>query len=258
MTLALFLKSSTTMPHLVATNTAAAALLALAGPGATVDDVAAVNAVVTNTVTANVVAENAIAINAVVTNASRPTLPGCTTPSPSVTASTLSQCNNKRLRKWRKCWAIGIHLFWEGAKLVRKSMQVVYFHIDEKGFLLLVVRMYGKVAPAFGCQPIYHRIHHKNSVNSIAPFDNDLRKGGEAHKIEITRCRGMVEAQKDSFKRVYRDDGSYHYPKLTKNRLHEKGKEYFENWEITGSKEMLVDLAQRLEQKYNKTIHIRG
>ena len=199
---------------------------------------------------------------------------------------TLPQCNNERSRKWRKCWAIGFHLFWEGAKLVRKSVQVLYFHIDEKWFLSLVVRMYGKVAPAFGCQPIYHRIHHKNSVDKIlaicavgiAPFENDLRKGGEAHKIEITRCGGMVEAQKDSFKRVYRDDGSYHYPKLPENRLREKGKEYFENWEITGSKEMhkktrkfaltawirnnfmpkLVDLAQRLEQKYNKTIHIRG
>ena len=146
--------------------------------------------------------------------------------------------------------------------------------------------MYGKVAPAFGCHPVHQRINHKNSVDKIlaicavgiAPFDNDLQNGGEAHKIEITRCGGMVEAQKDSFERVYRDDGSYHYPKLAENRLREKGKEYFENWEITGSREMhkltrkfaltawirnnfmpkLMELAQRLEQKCNKTIHIRG
>ena len=79
----------------------------------------------------------------------------------------------------------------------------------------------------------------------------------------------MVEAQKDSFKLVYLDDGSYHYPQVAKNRLCKKGKEYFENWEITGSKGMnkltrnftftnwirsnflqkLKELAQRLGQK---------
>jgi hypothetical protein len=73
------------MPHLVATNAAAAALLALVGPGATVADAAAINAAVaanavsTNAVVAadsvaanvvpdNAVAANAVAINAVVTN----------------------------------------------------------------------------------------------------------------------------------------------------------------------------------------------
>ena len=162
----------------------------------------------------------------------------------------------------------------------------MYFHIDEQWFLSLVIRMYGKMALAFGCHPVYHRIHHKNSVDKllaicavgIAPFDNDLRKGGEAYKIELTRCGRLVEAKKDSFKRVYREDGTYHYPKVAENRLREKGKEYFENWEITGSNKMkgttpkfaltqwvrnnfmpkLTDLAQQLEHKHNKTIHVRG
>ena len=86
----------------------------------------------------------------------------------------------------------------------------------------------------------------------------------------------MFETQQNSFKRIYWDDGRYHYQTLVKNHLCKKGKEYLENWEITGSKEMnkttrrcaptdwirndflpkLVDLAQLLEEKYNKTIHI--
>jgi hypothetical protein len=71
MTLRLFKKSSTTMPHLVATNAAAAALLALVGPGATVADAAAINAAVAvNAVSTNaVVAADSVAANAVVANA---------------------------------------------------------------------------------------------------------------------------------------------------------------------------------------------
>ena len=86
----------------------------------------------------------------------------------------------------------------------------------------------------------------------------------------------MFETQQNSFKRIYRDDGTYHYQTLAKNHLCKKGKEYLENWEITGNNEMnkttrnfvptdwirndflpkLVDLAQLLQKKYNKTIHI--
>ena len=59
------------MPHLVATNAAAAALLALVGPGATVDDAAAINAAVAvNAVLTNaVVAADSVAANAVMANA---------------------------------------------------------------------------------------------------------------------------------------------------------------------------------------------
>jgi hypothetical protein len=59
------------MPHLVATNAASAALLALAGPSATVADAAAINAAVAvNAVSANaVVAADSVAANAVVDNA---------------------------------------------------------------------------------------------------------------------------------------------------------------------------------------------
>ena len=163
---------------------------------------------------------------------------------------------------------------------------MLLFHIDEKWFFSLVLRKFGKVAPFFGCQPVYNRIHHKNSVDKLlvvcahafAPFDNDLRKGGTAYKLKMTRCGGMVKAQKNSFKRVYRDDGTYHYPRLPENQLREKGKEYFENQEITGSKESdgknrkfalakwlnddfmpdLKHLVQMVAIATGKAVHVRG
>ena len=140
-------------------------------------------------------------------------------------------------------WAIAFHLFWEGAKLVAQQIQVLLFHMDEKWFMSLVLRMHNKIAPFFGCHGVWNRIHHKKSIDKllaiavvgITPFENDLRKGGKAHKICLTRCGGMVKAKQDSYKRVYNQDGTYHYPKILENLLRKKGNEYFENWEITGS-----------------------
>lgn len=100
-------------------------------------------------------------------------------------------------------------------------MKIVYIHIDEKWFMSLVLRLYNKCAPAFGCHPVWHRVHHKNSIDkllaicavAIVPFNNDLRQGGTAHKICIDRCGGDVIAQKDTYKRVYYEDGTYGYPR---------------------------------------------
>ena len=95
----------------------------------------------------------------------------------------------------------------------------------------LVIRMYGKVAPEFGRHPVFHRIHHTNSIDkllaicavAIIPFENDLRKGGEARKLLLARCSGMVKATKDNYKRVYKYDGTYGYPNLPENLLRERG-----------------------------------
>jgi hypothetical protein len=47
----------------------------------------------------------------------------------------------------------------------------------------------------------------------------------------------MVTASKDSYKQVYRDDGSFHYPKIPANLLRNKGDLYFKTVELTGSLE---------------------
>ena len=167
------------------------------------------------------------------------------------------------------------------------KVQVFLFHMDEKWFMSLVLRMFGKIAPVFGCRGVWNRIHHKNNIDKllaicaagIAPHDNDLRKGGTAYKICLTRCGGMVAAQKDSYKRVYKSDGTWHYPKIAANLLRRKGQEYFENMEITGSNEggegkkgkfaltkwakddfmpPLLDIVQKIGHETGKRVHVRG
>jgi len=89
----------------------------------------------------------------------------------------------------------------------------------------------------------------------------------------------MVAAGQDSFSRVYKKDGSHHYPRLPENQLRVEGDKYFENWEITGStssnkegkgkyaltkwvdKELmpsLNSLCQEIERDSNKRVWVRG
>jgi len=200
---------------------------------------------------------------------------------------TLPQCTTEHTKRWRMEWATSFFIFWEGAKLVASKVQIVYFHIDEKWFYLLVIRKNNKAVPVWGVQGVFNRIHHKSAIDKIlaicgiayVPHSSDLRRGGTAKKLTITRCGDMVEAKKDSYKRVYNKDGTgYTYPKVPENLLRRKGELYFENQEITGSKEVvkgerkfaltkwlrdtfMVDLVrycQYLEAKLGKRIHVRG
>ena len=59
----------------------------------------------------------------------------------------------------------------------------------------------------------------------------------------MDRAGKMVAVKEDSYKRVYADDGkSYTYPKIAENRLRVKGQLYFQNRDITGSKENDIQL----------------
>ena len=41
--------------------------------------------------------------------------------------------------------------------------------------------------------------------------------------------RRTVQAKKDSYKRVYNDDGTYNYPRVAEIIIRKKGEFYFEN-----------------------------
>jgi hypothetical protein len=47
----------------------------------------------------------------------------------------------------------------------------------------------------------------------------------------------MRPAQRDTYKRVYKPDGGFHYPRIDINQLRKKGELYFKSMEVTGSKE---------------------
>jgi hypothetical protein len=147
-----------------------------------------------------------------------------------------------RYRRYQ--WARGFWIFWNSAKLCT-SIQVVLVHLDEKWFFAIVVRKNNKLVPWLGVEPVHHEIHHKSHIykemiaasTAFAPFDNDMERGGVAYKISFERIGRLVAAIKDTFRRVYKQDGSFHYPPILANLLRRKGEEYFRSMEITGSNE---------------------
>ena len=75
------------------------------------------------------------------------------------------------------------------------------------------------------------------SLDLLLLKNNSYVEGGLAIPISCLRVGKMVKAKKDTYKRVYRPDGSYHYPKTDANKLRIKGNDYWQNFELNGSKE---------------------
>ena len=61
----------------------------------------------------------------------------------------------ERTKKIRKRWAVAFHIFWEGAMMVAKEVQLLYNNIDEKWFYSLVIRLHNKAVPLFGVSPVF-------------------------------------------------------------------------------------------------------
>jgi len=139
--------------------------------------------------------------------------------------------------KERLHWAQSWFWFWNGAQTFSEKCRVLLVHNDEKWFFALVQRRHLTHVPLLGCVPKAHGIHHKSHIGKILgistvgylSYFNDVVQGGEGIKIDMERAGGMVRASRDSYKRVYRDDGTYHYPQIPENILRRKGQEYFEN-----------------------------
>lgn len=125
------------------------------------------------------------------------------------------------------------------------DVQIILVHMDEKWFWSIVVRNNLKSVPFLGIEPVIHGIQNASHLDkgmviastAFAPQNNDYRQGGEAYLVSLTRVGKMVKAEKDTYRRVYKTDGSgkYHYPKVEANRLRTKGEYYFKTLEITGS-----------------------
>ena len=182
-------------------------------------------------------------------------------------------------------WAKAFHVFWHGARLIAKSVQILLCMNDKKCFFALKVRKFQKSVLFFGVTRQFHSVHHKSHIEKVLclattgflPFNNNINEGGRSVKIHLQRAGGLVPAKKDSYKRVYKQDGTYHYPQVPQNRLRVAGELYFENWEITGSDKgskkspkfsllkywsdkllpALDAQAQQLERDTNKKIIVR-
>ena len=64
---------------------------------------------------------------------------------------------------------------------------------------------------------------------------NDITNSGRDFPVAIIRVSKMVKLDKDVFKRLYRDDGTYYCPRILENQLWKKGEFYFKSCELIGS-----------------------
>jgi hypothetical protein len=151
-----------------------------------------------------------------------------------------------QLRARRYQFAHAFWIFWSmTAKTFAKGCQIILVQMDEKWFYALVVRRKNKSVPYLGIAPINHPVRHKSHIGKVLvifstafePIDNDIEKGGVAHKVSFTRVGRMTIAKRDSYKRVYKPDGGYHYPKLPENQLQKVGDPVWQHLEINGSSE---------------------
>ena len=119
--------------------------------------------------------------------------------------------------------------------MVAEKVQAVFLHSDEKWFYSLKVQQHNKLVPFLGCEPAVHPVQHKSHIGKVlvfaltafAPKMNVFKEGGKAYKVFIARAGRKVPAQKDSYRREYRDDRTYHHPQKPENLLRSKGKLYF-------------------------------
>ena len=171
---------------------------------------------------------------------------------------------DRQAKRRRVEWAQSFWVFWRSCMLVNtQRMQIVLIHMDEKWFYVIRTRTGCKVIPAWGVMPKDSYVHHKSHVGKemyivVTAFvlnENDITKGGVSIPIACIRVGKMVEAKKDSYSRVYREDGTYHYPKIAANLKRKKGDLYFKNVELTGcSNGTEKDPKMSLLEQYEETI----
>ena len=153
---------------------------------------------------------------------------------------------NSGCKEKRHIWS---HTFWYIWKSVRaiphRQVQVVLIHMDEKWFFVIKTRGNCKMITSIGLERTNRYVHHKNHVGkcmyvvvtAFLPNNNDITAGGKVIPIACIRVGKMVTAKRDTYKRVYKPDGTYTYPVLPENRLRTKGEEYFQQCELTGASE---------------------
>ena len=149
-------------------------------------------------------------------------------------------------RELRHKWADTFWLFYRSCAAIPTSVaKIVLLHFDEKWFYAAVARSNNKVLTSIGLEPTDYYTRHKSHIHKemFAVFtafvlnENDITKGGDPIQVDCVRIGKMLPAKRDSYKRVYRDDGTYHHPHLPENKLRSKGQEYFTNLDLTGSSE---------------------
>ena len=143
---------------------------------------------------------------------------------------------------WAKLW----WTFWKGvASIPTKDAVVVNVHMDEKWFYAVRTRSNCKELTSIGLEGNNYHLQHKSHVGkemyivvtAFVPNENDMTKGGKAIPISCIRCGELKTIEKTTYKRVYRDNGTYHYPHIPGNESKWEGTPHFKNYDLTGDSE---------------------
>ena len=149
-----------------------------------------------------------------------------------------------RIRRFR--WASTYMKFWGFVKYIPPDrVRVVQVHMDEKWFYAIRSKSNQKIVTAFGMEPDDSYVHHRNHIDKCMYVvvtacvlnENNFEMGGTAVPISCIRVGKYERAKKDTYKRVYKRSGGFHYPKILANLLRSKGQLYFRSVELRGSKE---------------------
>ena len=75
-------------------------------------------------------------------------------------------------------------------------------------------------------------------VNGFVPTDNDLLgNGGRSIKLSCVPVGDYEQAKRDSYRRVYDDEGRFTYPQIAENHERTKGEYYWKNKTLCGTHE---------------------
>jgi hypothetical protein len=153
----------------------------------------------------------------------------------------LDQAAKERRYAWYKAFCVS----WESAKSGGTGgVQVVVMYMDEKRLYDCASRAHDKRIASIGILPKYYKVQHKSHIPKqmglaatgfVVTNNHDMRSRGEAFKFKLHRAGRMCPAKKDSYKRVYREYGTFRYPKLPQNILRQQGELYFEDMNVSGS-----------------------
>ena len=104
--------------------------------------------------------------------------------------------------------------------------------MDEKRVHDVVTRSNIKLLETYDVGKRSHYAHHKNYidqvmfivVNGFIPHDNNLLGNeGRSVKVSCIPIGDYVQEKRDSYKRVYNDEGNLTYPQISENIERQKG-----------------------------------
>ena len=149
------------------------------------------------------------------------------------------ECMIKRLQ-----FCEAFFIFWISAKCLRTSVKMIVTHMDEKWVHAVVTRTNIKIIESYKVGKRYHYAHHKNFidqvmfivVNGFIPEKNNLLgMGGKSVKVSCIPVGDYEPAKRDSYKRVYDDEGNFTYPQIAENIERRKGELYWKNKTLCGT-----------------------